>query len=171
MTTHSTIVRACRAAVLCIVCTALCGCSSTSLSDTGQQPIDTSSTALVEFEDFDAMSDALGFDMVQISGGGYIPQRYAVIDGEIGEIIYTHDESELNLRASAAARTDIAGVNGVLFQRTNMNGTEVLIGNYREIQVAQFEVGGRVYAMSATNMPMKSFEDIVEQIVAQLGAA
>lgn len=149
----------------------LCGCSlvADSSPDTPSY-----SPAISVYDDYDDMSRALGYEMVQIAGGGFIPSSYSIIDGRIGEIIYTQDdedagEAELNLR-STEGTGDITGVGGVVYRRIDMHGCEVQIGSYRNIQAAQFTIDNHTYAMSATGMTTKVFETIVGQVVEQLAA-
>lgn len=168
MRIHTTIGRGCKlCAAIAAALLLAAGCSSV-FGPSDVQPVRTAS-ALVSYTDYDDLARALGFDMVQISGGGYVPISYSTIDGRVGQIIYTKDEAELNLR-QMKGHGEITGVNAAQLSPKDVYGAEVEIGSYQDIQVATFQIKDSTYAMSATGMSAQTFEEIVTQIVSQLTA-
>lgn len=169
MWTHhrTTIGRGCKlAAILAaavLLCCALAGCTPISATSTARK----TAPAIVQYSDYDDLTRALGFDMVQIAGGGYEVGSYSIIDGRIGQIIYNKGDIELNLRMMDGTG-DITGVNAARLSPKDIDGVEVELGSFSTIQVASFAIGDYTYAMSATNISAPAFEEIVTNIVGQM---
>lgn len=172
MRTHSTIARVCSVLILVVILALQsAGCGSSSGVSASPTLAPSTSTLLTTYQDYDALVSALGFDMVQIAGGGYVPTNYSIIDGRVGQIVYEKDDTELNLRMSKGGSGDIAGVAAETYRTADIYGHEVQIGSFRDIQVAVFAIGDYNYAMSATGMTPQFFEGLVTQIVDQMSAA
>lgn len=118
-----------------------------------------------QFRDFEELAEALGFDMIQIAGAGFAAERFALIDGEIGEIIYRSGDIEVNLRMSKGTN-DISGVGVTNYTSQDVRGTEIRTGSYGDIQVAWFMADGYDYALSAVGMTQNEFSSFVDQLVA-----
>lgn len=163
--------RACRlarlsaaaAACLILLCTAATGCGSIGAAEGARK----TASAIVQYSDYDDLTRALGFDMVQIAGGGYEVESYSIIDGRIGQIIYRKDDIELNLRMLDGTG-DITGVNAAALAPKDIDGVEVELGSFATIQVASFQIGDYTYAMSATNITPQAFEEIAATIIGRM---
>lgn len=128
-------------------------------------------SGLREYDDYNEMAQALGFDMPRIEGAGYVPESYAVIDGEIGQIIYSNDDFEVNIRAAKNENTDISGVTGAAYNIIYISGVEVHIGAYKNIQSAWFVAGDTDYGMSASDITSTDWEAFVTQFITGLVAS
>lgn len=161
--------RACKAAAAAAILIFALGCAGCVPAGNAAtvSPRQSTAPALVTYSEFDDLSRALGFDMVQISGGGYEPTSFSAIDGYIGQIIYNKDDTELIVRM-ASGSGDITGVNGAAYTTQVIHGIDVEIGSFADIQVARFEINGSAYGLSATGMTPQFFEGLVTQVVDQM---
>lgn len=156
-------------AALALVATAflLSACSESAAST----PSSNVTSTLRTYRDYDEMTQALGFDMVQIQGAGYEPESYSSINGQIGQIIYKNGDIELNMRMARGKDSDISGVNGASYVIKDISGVEVHIGAYKTIQSAWFVIGDDTYGMSATNISSTDFESFVSELIRNLTQA
>lgn len=141
---------------------AAAGCSSTEELNSS---LGAAAAHLNQYRDYEELSEALGFDMTQIAGAGFVAERYALIDGDIGEIIYRTGDVTVNLRMSKGTN-DISGVGVSNYTTKEIQGNEIHLGSYGDIQVAWFLIGGYDYALSAVGMTPTQFSSFVDELVA-----
>lgn len=154
------------AAIVLILVFAIAGCATS-------EPAVTASpgSGLRQYDDYNEMVQALGFDIPRIEGAGYVPQSYSIIDGEIAQIIYSNGDFEVNIRVAKNENSDISGVNGAAYNAVNISGVEVHIGAYKNIQSAWFVAGDTDYGMSASNVTPTDWEAFVTQFITGLVAS
>lgn len=160
--------RAQRAAALFLavaLCAVLGGCSSSSSSRA------TPSSTLRSFDSLEELSDALGFEMVKLDGGGFQPYQYASIDGSIGQIEYRRGDAVLLLRMSDGDERDITGVGQVEYATTNHGGAELHIGSFKDVQSAWITAGDYTYAMSSSGLGAEEFQSLAGQLADAVAAA
>lgn len=162
---RDTIRRALAAAVALLAALFLSACSGSSAAPAASSNV---TSTLRTYRDYDEMTQALGFHMVQIQGAGYEPQSFSSINGQIGQIIYQNGDIELNMRMAPGKDSDISGVNGASYIIKDISGIEVHIGAYKTIQSAWFIIGDNDYGMSATSISSTDFEAFVAEFIRSL---
>lgn len=153
--------RRCRrllAALLSLSVLVLGGCASAS---TAVLPV---SELLRTFDSYDELCASLGYDMVRIGGGGFEPVSYSSIEGVLGQIEYTGEDSDLILRQEPGDEGDITGVGQVSYAISDVNGVDLHVGFFKDIQAAWFVSGDYSYALTATGMDLETFKDMANQL-------
>ena len=146
------IARRCRKACYAVL-TALC-CLLTACSGSVTLP---TSPLLVSYDTFEELCSSVGYDMVRFDGA-YTPVAYNSIEGVMGQITYKVGSAEMQLRMEPGEEGDITGVGQVSYQTTDVNGVDVHIGSFRDIQAAWFIYNDFSYSLTATDMSPEIFE-------------
>ena len=134
------------------------GCASAS---TANLPV---SPALQTFETYDELCASVGYQMVRIGGGGFEPVAYSSVDGVLGQIEYVRGESSLILREEPGDEGDITGVGQVSYAVSDVNGVDLHIGFFKDIQAAWFVSSDISYALTATGMELDTFSAMANQL-------
>lgn len=133
------------------------GCSASPL----KLPV---SASVQVFDSYEELCASIGYDMVRIDGGGYDPVAYTSIDGVIGQIEYVNGDADLILRTEPGDEGDITGVGQVTYGVSDVNGVDLHVGFFKDIQAAWFETGGYSYGLTATGMDSEAFKQMAEQL-------
>lgn len=154
------IARKCRRlAAAALLCTfLLTGCASPAVVTL---PV---SEFLRTFDSYDELCSSIGYDMVRIGGGGFEPAAYSSIEGVIGQIEYVNGDSDLILRMEPGDEGDITGVGQVQYALSDVNGVDLHVGFFKDIQAAWFVSGGYSYALTATGMELETFKEMADQL-------
>lgn len=130
-----------------------------------------------EYDTYDALCDALGYQMVQLNMQDCTPTRYASIDSDegkpLGEIFYTYDGHEVTLRMQPDVTGDISGIYGAqsLSEISGPNGSTVHIGKYNDLLIAWADVDETAYSLTADGVDQSAFETMLTDLSQSLTAA
>ncbi|MBD5559848.1 MAG: hypothetical protein HDQ87_05755 [Clostridia bacterium] len=144
-------------ALLCL-CAVLNACSSAAPANL---PV---SASLQSYDSYDELCAAIGYDMVRIGGGGFEPVAYSSIDGIVGQIEYRNEGAELTLRTEPGDEGDITGVGQVTYSISDVNGVDLHVGFFKDIQAAWFVSGDFSYSLTATGMETEVFNGMADQL-------
>lgn len=149
-------------ASLAAFCILLAACSGTVTLPT--------SPLLLSFDSFEELCASVGYQMVRFDGA-YTPIAYNSIEGVMGQITYRVGNSQLQLRMEPGAEGDITGVGQVAYQTNDINGLDVHIGSFHDIQAAWFIYDDFSYSLTATNMNAEIFAGTVTLLAQALTAS
>lgn len=130
-----------------------------------------------EYDSYEALCDALGYQMVQLHTEGCTPTGYASIDFDegkpLGEIFYTFDGHEVTLRMQPDTDDDISGVHGVqtITEISGPDGSAVHIGRYNDLMVAWSVVDGTAYSLTADDVDLSTYETMLTDLAQSLTAS
>lgn len=119
---------------------------------------------LQTFDSYDELCSSIGYDMVRIGGGGFEPTAYTSIDGVLGQIEYVNDGADLILRMEPGDEGDITGVGQVTYAVSDVNGIDLHVGFFKDIDAAWFVSGGYSYSLTATGMELEQFDAMANQL-------
>lgn len=150
----------CRRLLLAVLLAGLLAVSGCTTVDTAKLPV---SPIVETFDTYEELCDAIGYDMLRI-GGGFEPVAYSSIDGVLGQIEYVHGDIDLILREEPGDEGDITGVGQVSYAVSDVNGVDLHIGFFKDIQAAWLMSGDHSYSLTATGMDLDAFSDMAEQL-------
>lgn len=141
------------------LCLLLSACSTSIALPTSQ--------FLLSFDTFEELCASIGYQMVRFDGA-YIPSAYNSIEGTMGQITYKVGEAEMQLRMEPGEAGDITGVGQVTYKTTDVNGVDLHVGSFQNIDAAWFVHDNFSYALTATNMNMDIFESTATMLAEAL---
>lgn len=122
-----------------------------------------------ELSSAEEMTDKLGFEMQELDAPGYAPQRYEVLNGELGQITYENSRGQkLRLRMQHV-NDDICGVEDTQDGGMQKVGnTKVWFGYKDDLCIAQWGQDGYTYCLIGEGLHQTPFRKVANLLEAQI---